>query len=246
MEDNFEASGADADSQTDNKSSNPSPEEVPEYDLEMLRRLREDLKHTHTETLQTFTDLSGAAGRLLGFTGTTLAVIAAAAALANNLASVINLWNTLGFSLIIMSAVITLIGHRSRKVTTGLSRGELERALAVVEIEPDELSENVEKGGWSAGTEWSVRRRKLKVNIELEKVLSGEDDGYVEYAPSEDPQLNEPQYLTWISRNYMRWITDALEENAEKSRELFYSRLMYSIGLLLLIVGTFLPAYRLG
>jgi len=92
----------DNETQTAGKSTDSVDSETP--DLETLKRLHTDLRHSHTEALETFSDVSRKSGRLLQFNGTILGILAGAATLADpNLLKYVNKATVVGIALIIFS-----------------------------------------------------------------------------------------------------------------------------------------------
>ena len=120
----------DDETQTAEQSPNSSDSETP--DLKTLKRLHTDLRHTHTEALETFSDVSRKSGRLLQFNGTILGILAGAATLADpNIPKYINKATALGVGLIISSILILVWLHKTEPVIVGV--GDAEREIAVGE-----------------------------------------------------------------------------------------------------------------
>jgi hypothetical protein len=104
-----------------------------DIDKEMLQILQEDLKHTHTEILQAFSDLSNKNTRVLQFTGTVFAVVAAGATAVDDVSTYINKFTVTGFIFLTISILILLYLSRTNSIPAGAGKTVMREAIGAGE-----------------------------------------------------------------------------------------------------------------
>ena len=125
-------SDEDDDTKSNGHNSNNEEKESETPNLQTLRHLHTDLRHSHTETLKTLDGISKKSGRLLNFNGTVLAIVAAAGTLVDsNIVEFISVFTFVGVILVLDSIFIQLWLHKTETVTVGV--GKDERKISVGE-----------------------------------------------------------------------------------------------------------------